>query len=135
MAYLAFQDIGGAAIARRMTDTVAVQPVHDAAPIRDLLNALEWTVVTVARRDRLSSLERPGRFGALLRAIFKQPNPMLADRRLEALRRMAVLTWHYGYTVPSAELRAFLQAGFTPDQYETVADSIGAARAKATQRP
>ncbi len=134
MAYLAFQEIGGAAIVRRMTETVAVQPVHDAAPIRDLLNALEWTVVTVARRDRLSSLDRPGRFGNFVRALFKQPNPMLADQRLEALRRMAVLTWHYGYTVPSAELRAFLQAGFTTDQYETVADSIGAVRAKAQRR-
>lgn len=134
MAYLAFQEVGGAAIARRMTDPAPVLPVRDPAPIRDLLNALEWTVVTVARRDRLSSLDRPGRIGALLRTIFKQPNPMLADQRLEALRRIAVLTWHYGYTVPSAELRAFLQAGFTTDQYEMVADSIGAARAQAMQR-
>lgn len=134
MAYLAFQEIGGAAVARSMTVTTAPAPVHDAAPVRARLNALEWSVVTVARRDRLSSLERPGRVGTFLRALFKQPNPMLADQRLEALRRIAVLTWHYGYTVPSHELGAFLQAGFTTDQYETVADSIGVARQAIARR-
>lgn len=134
MAYLAFQDIGGAAAARSMTIPASVRPVHDVPPSRDRLNALEWSVVTVARRDRLGTLERPGRIGRLLRALFKQPNPMLADARLEALRRIAVLTWHYGYTVPSHELGAFLQAGFTTDQYETVADSIGAARLVAQRR-
>ena len=128
MAYLAFQEIGGAA-GRSLTD---VATVRAAPPEAASLSPLEWTVVAVARRDRLSSLDHPGRVGAFLRALFKQPNPMLADRRLEALRRIAVLTWHYGYTVPSAELRAFLQAGFTNDQYEAVADSIGAARARTT---
>ncbi len=135
MAYLAFQEIGGAAVARSMTAPAAVLPMHDpVVSLRDRLSALEWSVVTVARRDRLSTLERPGRIGRLIRALFKQPNPFLADDRLEALRRIAVLTWHYGYTVPSHELTAFLRAGFTTDQYETVADSIGAARQAAQRR-
>jgi hypothetical protein len=57
-----------------------------------------------------------------------RPNPRLADQRLEALRRVAVLGWHYGYTIPTEELRAFLAAGFSLDQYELVQDSIGRAR-------
>ncbi|SFP69690.1 hypothetical protein [Sphingomonas rubra] len=133
MAYLAFQDIGGASAIRSAAVPVVPAPVHDTTPPRDRLDPLEWSVVTVARRDRLATLEQPGRWGLLLRALFKQPNPMLADARLEALRRMAVLTWHHGYTVPSHEVAAFLRAGFTADQYESVADSIGAARL-ATQR-
>ena len=48
---------------------------------------------------------------------------------LEALRRIAVLSWHHGYSVPSNEVRAFLAAGYTPDQYELMVDSIGTALA------
>ena len=46
---------------------------------------------------------------------------------MEALRRMAVLTWHYGFTVPGEDVRNFLSAGFSPDQYELMAGSINAA--------
>ena len=42
---------------------------------------------------------------------------------------MAVLSWHHGYSVPSNEVRAFLAAGYTPDQYELMVDSIGTALA------
>ena len=33
-----------------------------------------------------------------------------------------------------AEVRAFIAAGFTPDQYELVVDSISRGRARATMR-
>ena len=39
---------------------------------------------------------------------------------------MSVLTWHHGYTVPSAEVKAFLAEGYTGDQYELLVDSISA---------
>lgn len=94
----------------------------------DTLTELEWSVVTIARNDRRSSLRPPGRLTTALRALFNQTNPMLADGRLEALRRMAVLTWHHGYVVPSREVRAFLEAGFTADQYETMVNSVTATR-------
>lgn len=126
MAYLAFQDLGGAAAVRNMH---CVTPVADRVPTADdRLSALEWSVVAIARKDRLSSLARPSRMSVALRTIFNQRNPKLADERLEALRRMAVLTWRDGYTVPSHEVRAFITAGFTPGQYETMVDSIGVAR-------
>jgi len=129
MAYLAFQELGGAAAAKRAIEPAIAQPAHDPAPTRGRLSPLEWSVVALARRDRLSSLGHPSRMAIAMRAVFKQHNPRLADERLEALRRAAVLTWHHGYVVPSHEVDAFLAAGFTADQYEAMADSIGVARA------
>jgi len=53
--------------------------------------------------------------------------PELANERLEALRRMAVLSWHYGFTVPGEDVASFFSAGFSPDQYELMVRSISAA--------
>jgi len=125
MAYLAFDDTGLAPV-----ETRAVAPVADAIPAPARLGPLEWAVVALARRDTLGSLRAPGRLAVAMRAVFRQHNPRLADERLEALRRMAVLSWHHGYTVPSREVAAFLAAGFTADQYDLMLASIGAAHAR-----
>lgn len=99
------------------------------------LTALEWSVVALAKRDRVSSLARPGRIAIALGSLFGGgAGRRLADPRLEALRRMAVLSWHRGFSVPSAELRAFLAAGFSLDQYETMLTSIGMARPRREAR-
>ena len=144
MAYLDFADgMGGAAVlapAREARPSaVAVTPVADPVPAareaKARLSALEWSIVAIAERDRLSTLRTPGRTSMAMRLLFgERPNPRLADPRLEALRRIAVLSWHHGYTIPSAEVRGFLAAGFSPDQYELVVDSIGVARADAAAR-
>lgn len=104
-----------------------------AAPARTGLTPLEWSVVALARRDRLSSLRRPGRLAVALGAVFgaRRRSPHLADPRLEALRRIAVLSWHRGFSISTRELKAFLSAGFSIDQYETMLASIGVARARA----
>lgn len=113
--------------------TPCADPVPTDAPAR--LSALEWSVVALARKDRLWSLDKPGRIATALAVLFKPPhNHMLADERLEALRRIAVLGWHYGYTIPTAELKRFLRAGFSPAQYELMMDSIGVAKLRAAQR-
>ncbi len=93
------------------------------------LTALEWSVVALAQRDRLSSLREPSSLSIALGRVFGRGgrSPTLADPRLEALRRMAVLSWHRGFAVPTHELTAFLRAGFTLDQYEAMVASIGAA--------
>ncbi len=93
------------------------------------LTALEWSVVALAQRDRLSSLREPSPLSIALGRVFGRGgrSPTLADPRLEALRRMAVLSWHRGFAVPTHELTAFLRAGFTIDQYEAMVASIGAA--------
>lgn len=96
---------------------------------------LEWSVVAIARRDRLASLRQPGRIAAALGSLFGAwQNAKLADSRLEALRRIAVLAWHRGYSVPVEELRAFLKAGFSIEQYETLQTSIGRGRAQNRRR-
>ena len=103
-------------------------------PAADGLSALEWSVVALARRDRISSLGQPSRIATAMGRLFgTRSNPALADPRLEALRRLAVLAWHRGYVLPKSELKRFLAAGFTTDQFETLLRSISSART-ATQR-
>ncbi|WP_375286671.1 hypothetical protein [Sphingomonas sp.] len=125
------------------TGTLAPAPIaidaprHDSlpAPERARLSPLEWSVIAIARRDRLSSLRTPGRLSIALGNLFgKGANPRLADPRLEALRRMAVLSWHHGFQVPASAVRAFIAAGFTQDQYETMLASISAAKMNTTAR-
>ena len=115
----------------------AGSPRHDvvAAPETGL-SPLEWSVVALARRDRIGSLAQPGRVSIALGKLFGtwQKNPRLADARLEALRRMAVLSWHRGFAVPASELRAFLGAGFSAAHYETLLVSISAARLRRAAR-
>ena len=93
------------------------------------LSALEWSVVAMAERDGLSSIREPGRFIVALGSLFgfKRPN-RLANERLEALRRIAILAWHHRWNVPKSELASFFDVGFTVDQYELVQASIGQAR-------
>ncbi|HWU93219.1 MAG TPA: hypothetical protein VN106_08240 [Sphingomicrobium sp.] len=99
------------------------------------LSALEWSIVAMAERDRFSSLREPGRIVAALGSLFgvRRPN-RLANDRLEALRRIAVLAWHHRWNVPKSELHQFLAAGFSIDQYELIQTSIGQARSAAATR-
>ena len=88
-------------------------------------SALEWSVVMLARHDRPSSLREPGRFAKFLGRVFGESfNRRLADPKLEALRRMAVLTWHHSYSVPKHEIRAFFEAGFSADHYELLGKRV-----------
>lgn len=100
----------------------------EAAPLPNF-SGLEWSVIALAQRDRVASLRQPGRMATALGALFgtSRATP-LADERLEALRRIAVLAWHYGYSVPVSELRAFLSAGFSSDHYEVLQNSIARGR-------
>ena len=89
---------------------------------------LEWSVIRLSRVDRLSTLRPPGRFRRFVNWLMgRNGSPELANERLEALRRMAVLSWHYGFTVPGEDVASFLSQGFSPDQYELMVRSIRAA--------
>lgn len=122
MAYLAFAEAGPSA-------SYAGVPADLPPPAQ--FSPLEWTVVALAERDPLSSLKSPGRMAMALGSLFgDRPNPKLADPKLEALRKLAVLTWHDGYRVATSAISAFLEAGFSPQQYELLAGSIVSARAK-----
>ena len=89
---------------------------------------LEWSVIRLAKVDRLSTLRPPSRFSRFVNWLMgRKGSPELANERLEALRRMAVLSWHYGFTVPGDDVASFLSQGFSPDQYELMVRSIRAA--------
>ncbi|HYG47017.1 MAG TPA: hypothetical protein VD846_03655 [Allosphingosinicella sp.] len=106
---------------------MASVPFSDPAAGR--LSPLEWSIVAFARRDSLASLREPGRLAAALGGLFGRGDPRAADPRLETLRRIAVFAWHRGWQVPTSELRAFVRAGFSLDQYELVQASIARGRA------
>ncbi|HVJ00202.1 MAG TPA: hypothetical protein VM657_14170 [Sphingomonas sp.] len=128
MAYVNFAEPHEAALANPIA-----APVADAVPAR--LSPLEWSVVALAQTERLSSINRPGRVASAMAKLFGgRRNPDLADPRLEALRRLAVLAWHRGYAIATAEIRAFKEAGFTMAQYELVLASISRGRDRLNQR-
>lgn len=112
MAYLDFAAIDGAPA---MTALRA-----PALPVEEFTQ-LEWTVIELARQDKLASLRPPSRFAESLARLLGRAIPRpLADTRLESLRRFAVHAWHHGYVLPAPELTKFLTAGFSPEQAETL---------------
>lgn len=105
----------------------APRPVEVA---RTGFSALEWSVIALAERDPLASLAAPGRLSLAMGSLFGgASNPRLADFRLEALRRFAVLAWDRGYALPPSEFAAFRAAGFGSGQTETLLGSIARRRA------
>jgi hypothetical protein len=101
-------------------------PANDIA--RPDFSRLEWSVIRLARVDSLSTLREPGRWGRFVNWLMgRNGTPELANERLEALRRMAVLSWHFGFTVPGEDVASFFSAGFSPDQYELMVRSVSAA--------
>ncbi len=97
------------------------------APAEPEFSALEWSVIRFARLDKLWTIRAAGRVRRFWKWVLGRGNPELADPKLEALRRMAVLTWHFGFTVHGDDVAEFLSAGFSPDQYELMAGSINSA--------
>jgi hypothetical protein len=101
-------------------------PANDTA--RPDFSPLEWSIIRLARVDGLSTLREPGRIRRFVNWLLgRTGSPELANERLEALRRMAVLSWHFGFTVPGDDVADFLSQGFSPDQYELMVSSIRAA--------
>jgi hypothetical protein len=107
-------------------------------PARDMAAAFsqrEWTVIRLARDDGLSSLREESEFKTFLRTVFglerKRP---YAHPRLEALRRIAVLSWRYNFNVPAREIEAFFAAGYSTDHYDLMLAHIGAERAASAKR-
>lgn len=103
-------------------------PVQAQANVQ--LSDLEWSIVAMAERDGLASLRKPNGFWSLISLLFGvKPANRLANDRLEALRRLAVLAWRYRWNVARSELDAFFAAGFSPAQYELILRKISAVRA------
>jgi hypothetical protein len=104
---------------------IALPPSSGGMTARPEFSTLEWSIIRLARVDGLSTIRAPGplrRFYNFL--IGRTGSPMLANPRLEALRRIAVLSWHFGFSVPGDDVADFLAEGFTADQYELLVSSV-----------
>lgn len=101
----------------------------DAAPAEPL-STLERRVVTLAREDGLNSLRPVRKRSWMARLILgpDRPSPVLANERLEALRRLAVQAWQHGYTLPVSALQEAKAAGYDETQIGAVIDMIGRSR-------
>ena len=108
-------------------EPVAFPVPRVAAVAAPAFSDLEWSVIRLSRVHKLWTIRSPGRFARFWNWFAARGNPRLTNPRLEALRRMAVLSWHFGFTVPGDDVASFLSAGFTPDQYELMVSSIRAA--------
>ena len=107
-------------------------PIQAAAPE---FSPLEWSIIRLARVDGLSTIRAPG----LVRRVYnwligRTGSPALANPRLEALRRIAVLSWHFGFSVPGDDVADFLSEGFSTDQYELLVSSVRKAATPRVQR-
>lgn len=122
MAFIDFaQPLAGAPAFARLSSVAAPEPL--------LFDSLEWQVVALARDDRLATLRKPGRWDRLKTRIFGfRPSPVLANERLEALRRLSVEAWHRGYAVTPSALAEAGRVGFTSDQLELLLATISADR-------
>lgn len=93
--------------------------------ISSRLNALEWSVVRLARNDGLSTLTSPGQIIAALGIVFGRVyHNRLADPRLEALRRLSVIAWRHDGLVDQQEAAALVSAGFDELQLDAVLAGI-----------
>ena len=120
MAYLA-------RIEPQNSQPIALPAIAAPRPAKPEFSPLEWSVIRLASVDRLWTLRTAGRVRRFWNWLLGRGNPELANPKLEALRRIAVLTWHYGFTVPGEDVADFITAGFTADQYELMAGSINSA--------
>ncbi|WP_156361805.1 hypothetical protein [Sphingomonas sp. Leaf343] len=88
---------------------------------------LERQVLHLAAADTRSSLNEPGRIARMLRWVFavKTAN-RLADPRLEALRRFAVLARVHGDALPDAEVDRLIGAGFVREALAEICELVAA---------
>ena len=105
---------------------LSMRPAPKPAPVVERIgfSPLEWSIVRLARMDRLWTIRPLGPLRRLWNWLTGRGNPQLASERLEALRRIAVLSWHFGFTIPGRDVRDFLAAGFTADQYELLVNRV-----------
>lgn len=95
---------------------VSIEPVETVRPpqkSRSRLSTLEQTVVALAAFDHPRSVRPEGRVARILRRMFgDNTNGSLANSRLEALRRYAVLYRVEGSSIPPDESDLFEASGY-----------------------
>ena len=103
----------GAAAPLHDRETESPEPIPGRSD-EDRFDPLELRVIALAEADPVASIGSPTRFRRSVERWFgfKLPRP-LANERLEALRRFAVLARVSGGRLPAEEVRNFLTAGFS----------------------
>jgi hypothetical protein len=126
MAFIDFTDAAHATQIRHVAHQVLAQALSDDTA----LNSLEQRIVELARDEGLDTLRPVRKRSWLARFVFgpTPPSKMLANEQLEALRRLAVQTWHHGYTLPVSALREAREAGHSEIKIGAVIDTIGRSR-------
>ncbi len=116
MAYRAFDEWQHAAAAEplRLPAAAAPRPVAPAPAPAPAFTPVELSVISLARVDGLATLRPRNWLTRLAERLFGvgRPNP-LADPRLEALRRFALIVRNHRGDPPQGEIDRFLAAGFT----------------------
>lgn len=127
MAFIDFTDAAHQVLA----PTIQARSVRISAEPVQVLSTLEQRIVALARGDGLETLRPQRKRGWLARLILgpTPPSAMLANEQLEALRRLAVRTWHHGYTLPVSALKEASAAGHSEAKIGAVIDIIGRSRA------
>ncbi len=98
-------------------------------PTGAVFERAEWEVIMIAQKDGLASLSEPGWLPRLASRLFggRIARP-LADPRLEALRRFAVLAWHHSYALPVSAIEGLRSMGYSDEQLELVLARISNSR-------
>ena len=108
--------------------TATITPRHD---VVHAVAPIEREVVQLASRDSRWSLRTPGRIDKALEWVFGwKPTNRLADPRLEALRRYAVMFRLHGDRLPTEETSRLLAAGFMRGAVEELRRMIPARGAR-----
>ena len=98
--------------AEKVNASTQVRP----AELESVFSRIEQTVIALGRSDSPST-RRDTRFGLMMERLFGiQPATRLADPRLEALRRMALLLTLSQPALEAEEVDAFLARGFSWEQ-------------------
>jgi hypothetical protein len=127
MAYLDLDNMFAAPVTSRSQDAAGTKAAS--------FSALEWSVIALAQRDTLGSLNTPGRLSRALGGLFGRGTASrLADPKLEALRRAAVHARHRGFALPSSEIANFHAVGFSEAQLEKLITSVTGMRVGRTDR-
>lgn len=82
------------------------------------MTTIELAVIALARHDPLSSVMPPGRFA--FRLFGPRPHQPLANPRLEALRRYAVLFRLQGHDLADIERERISSAGYAPREIDMI---------------
>nr|WP_295661780.1 hypothetical protein [Polymorphobacter sp.] len=117
MAFLEFDENG---VATNFVASCIAPPVA-------AFSKLEWTVVGLARHDRLQTIKRPPFIEKLLTMLVGEArDPSLANPRLETLRQTVLAIRRWGAALPGDIAAAFDAAGFSRGQLDILLNTIAA---------